>query len=64
MRVSLTLLLQSAGYETVIATNGHDGLDALIKNAPDFNLSDVRMPEIDGLEFQLKVRETSHIRLF
>ena len=61
MRVSLTLLLQSAGYETVIATNGYDGLHALIRNAPDVILSDVRMPEIDGLEFQLKVRETSHI---
>jgi DNA-binding NtrC family response regulator len=61
MRASLAHLLQSAGYEAVIATNGHDGLETLVKNAPDVILSDVRMPEMDGLEFQLKAREISNV---
>lgn len=61
MRVSLAHLLQSAGYETIIATNGHDGLEALVKDAPDVILSDVRMPEMDGLEFQLKAREIGNV---
>lgn len=61
MRVSLAHLLQSAGYETIIATNGHEGLEALVKDAPDVILSDVRMPEMDGLEFQLKAREISNV---
>ena len=61
MRVSLAHLLQSAGYETIIATNGHEGLEALVKDAPDVILSDVRMPDMDGLEFQLKAREISNV---
>ncbi len=60
MRVSLDHLLQSAGYNTLIAKNGQAGLDALQQNAPDVVLSDVRMPEMDGLEFQRKAREISH----
>ena len=31
MRVSLDHLLQSAGYDTVIAKNGQDGLDILYR---------------------------------
>lgn len=61
MRVSLDHLLQSAGYNTVIAKNGQAGLDAVLQNAPDVILSDVRMPEMDGLEFQRKAREISHV---
>jgi DNA-binding NtrC family response regulator len=61
MRVSLDHLLQSAGYDTVIAKNAPDGLDALLRNAPDVVLSDVRMPAMDGLEFQRKAREISHV---
>lgn len=61
MRVSLDHLLQSAGYDTVIAKNGQDGLDVLQRNAPDVVLSDVRMPVMDGLEFQRKAREISHV---
>ncbi len=61
MRVSLTHLLTSAGYDTLVATNGAEGLDLLRKSAPDAVLSDVRMPEMDGLEFQRKAREMSHV---
>lgn len=61
MRVSLAHLLERAGYDTIIAKNGHEGLEAIHRNAPDVILSDVRMPEMDGLEFQVKAREISHV---
>tara|TARA_R110002110_G_scaffold210173_6_gene422630 strand:- start:827 stop:2164 length:1338 start_codon:yes stop_codon:yes gene_type:complete len=61
MRVSLAHLLESAGYQTVIVKNAHDGLEALQSNLPDVVLSDVRMPVMDGLEFQRKAREISHV---
>jgi len=61
MRISLDHLLQSVGYNTVIANGGPEGLEILLKNTPDAVLSDVRMPEMDGLEFQRKAREISHV---
>lgn len=61
MRVSLAHLLDSAGYDVVLAKSGQEGLDAIAKTAPDVILSDVRMPEMDGLEFQVKAREISHV---
>ena len=61
MRISLDHLLQSAGYDTVIAKGGPEGLEALLKNTPDAVLSDVRMPDMNGLEFQRKAREISHV---
>jgi DNA-binding NtrC family response regulator len=61
MRVSLAHLLDSAGYETFVANSGQEGLDTLKTKTPDVILSDVRMPEMNGLEFQRKAREISHV---
>lgn len=61
MRVSLVHLLESAGYNAVIAKNAQAGLEAIHTSAPDVILSDVRMPEMDGLEFQRKAREISNV---
>lgn len=61
MRVSLTHLLERAGYQTQAVSSAAEGLLALQANAPDVILSDVRMPDIDGLTFQKHVREISHM---
>ena len=61
MRVSLGHLLQSADYETQLVKSAAEGLATLQTHAPDVILSDVRMPEMDGLAFQKKVREVSHV---
>jgi len=61
MRVSLGHLLQSADYDTQLVKSAPEGLAALQENAPDVILSDVRMPDMDGLEFQKRVREISHV---
>lgn len=61
IRASLAHLLDTAGYDVAIASNGIDGLAALQTSKPDAILSDVRMPGMDGLEFQTKVRDISHV---
>lgn len=61
MRASLTHLLESAGYRVAVACDGAEGLLALQANQPDAILSDVRMPGMDGLEFQIKVRDICHV---
>lgn len=51
-------------YEILEAINGKDGYEAALKKQPDFILSDLMMPEMDGIEFLQKIKansETSHI---
>ena len=51
-------------YRTMQASNGKEGLEKCLKSMPDLVISDVMMPEIDGLEFcrQLKTNtRISHI---
>lgn len=44
-------ILQSGGYDTICATNVHDALELIKVNKPSLVLSDLSMPEIDGMEF-------------
>ncbi len=51
-------------YDIIEAKNGKDGYELALKNQPDFILSDLMMPEIDGIEFLQQIKEnedTSHI---
>jgi len=51
-------------YEIFQAENGKTGYEIAVKHIPDFILSDIMMPEMDGVEFLQKIRnntETSHI---
>ncbi len=51
-------------YNVLEAADGKAGYELAIDQLPDFIISDIMMPEIDGLEFLQKIRnstETSHI---
>ena len=41
-------ILEQNGYETFLAVNGRDGVDAAIKQSPDLIIMDLSMPEMDG----------------
>lgn len=49
LRESLAGLLEPEGYEIVQAENGVRARDLLLKRSVDLILSDVRMPEMDGI---------------
>ncbi len=55
----LSLLLKREGYEPIVAENGKDALDKLDKESFDFVLSDIRMPQMDGIDF-LRRAKRSH----
>ncbi len=51
LRKSLSLILSDADHEVLLAEDGAEGLKVAMEQAPDLILCDVRMPEMDGLEF-------------
>ncbi|MDZ4702795.1 MAG: ATP-binding protein, partial [Saprospiraceae bacterium] len=56
--------LLAGDYQLITARNGREGLEQAFEHLPDIVLSDVMMPEMDGLEFcdlLKKDPRTSHI---
>ena len=58
-RELVTELLRSRGMEVTVAGSAEEGLAALDRDVPDIILSDIAMPEVDGLEMIRRVRERS-----
>lgn len=50
-------LLEEAGYEVAVATNGLVALEAIRQTTPDMILTDLHMPEMTGLELIEAVRK-------
>src|SRR4051812_34883161 len=55
--ISMGLLLQCAGYAVRTAPNGSKGLDLYRQDPPDVLITDLAMPEMDGIEMMVKIRE-------
>ncbi len=61
---SLQRLLELTGkYETIIARNGREALQRIGSQIPDMIISDILMPEMDGLAFCRTVRENELTRV-
>lgn len=58
-RTVLTQYLKNLGYQVESASSGAEALTACSKNSPDVVVSDMMMPEMDGLEFCRRLRATS-----
>jgi CheY-like chemotaxis protein len=57
VRKSLGNALGTCGYAVQEATNGKEGLEKALRVHPDMIVSDVRMPELDGLGMVTKLRD-------
>ncbi len=58
LRTALTRYLQTRGYVVSEARSGLEGLNLFEQTSPDLVVSDVMMPEMDGLEFCRRLRAT------
>lgn len=56
-RELLTLILTLAGYTVVEAADGQQGLEQAQSTLPDMILTDIRMPQMDGLEMVAHLRQ-------
>jgi CheY-like chemotaxis protein len=49
-------MLEKAGHEVEVALNGKEGMDLFEKNKPDLLITDIIMPEKEGLETIFELR--------
>ena len=53
----LKKMLEKAGHEVDMALNGRDGMELIKKNLPDLLITDIIMPEKEGLETILEIKK-------
>ena len=58
----ITEELADAGYRIQEATNGREALDAMDSQAPDAIVSDVMMPDMDGVDLYWAVQDKPDLR--
>ena len=57
-RETLRLYLAEVGYETFAAANGAEGLDLWKRENPELIISDVNLPDANGLEIMARMKES------
>ena len=58
IRESLSRALRLEGYEVATISNGLSAFEFAQKNPPDIWLIDIMMPDMDGIELTLKLRDS------
>jgi two-component system chemotaxis response regulator CheY len=56
MRQMISFTLLNAGYTVVEAVDGQDALTKICSSAPDMLITDLNMPNMDGIELIRQVR--------
>ncbi len=62
MRQMVGFTLKQHGYEVVEAVNGREALEQLSAGGVDMLITDINMPEMDGISLVRKVRENAAYR--
>ena len=57
MRQFLTHLLQREGHTVRLAENGQEAMTQMREQAPDLIISDIRMPDMDGVDLLRAAKE-------
>jgi CheY-like chemotaxis protein len=55
--LAIEILLSHLGYSVETARNGREGLRKFRTNAPDLVLTDIIMPEVEGIETIIAMRQ-------
>jgi DNA-binding NtrC family response regulator len=57
MRAMLSDALEDAGHRALTAAHGSGALAALVEGGVELVISDMLMPDVDGLEFLVKIHQ-------
>ena len=58
---SVSIALESEGYEVITFTDGVSALSSLLNDEPDLGVFDIKMPRMDGMELLRRLRKTSEM---
>ncbi len=61
-RKLLTYIVKEKGYKIIGASNGLEALEILAQNQIDLIVTDLNMPQMDGLEMSKTIRENEAYR--
>jgi len=61
-RKLLTYIVKEKGYKIIGASNGLEALEVLAQNQIDLIVTDLNMPQMDGLEMSKTIRENEAYR--
>ncbi|MGN7437031.1 MAG: response regulator transcription factor [Alcanivorax sp.] len=59
--MSVSMALESEGFQVETFNDGEAGLKAILEKKPDLVVLDVKMPRMDGIEVLSKLREESSV---
>jgi len=62
MRDMVSFTLKGAGYEVLVADDGVNAISALVGEDVDLIITDVNMPNMNGIELVQKLREDPRFR--
>jgi two-component system, OmpR family, response regulator len=57
LQTVLEIALREAGYEVILANDGQEGIEKLKTINPDLVISDIMMPQMDGVETFQQIKE-------
>lgn len=57
LQTVLEIALRDAGYQVVLANDGEEGIEKLRTVKPDLVISDIMMPQMDGVETFERIKE-------
>ncbi len=58
VRSTLKEVLESDGYEVQEVSNGKEALESFARSAPDLILTDIVMPDTEGIELIMRIRKS------
>jgi two-component system chemotaxis response regulator CheY len=62
MRQLVSFTIKDAGYDVVVAENGEDALAKLKEGRVDLVITDLNMPQMDGITFIRRLRDMEEYR--